>query len=124
MKQFLISIGSNTDATKNIQKAKELLQSTFSTIQFTHSIQSKPYGKSYKDDFLNVLGYFSSHQERSNIEKKLKNIESEMGRLPEDKIIGRVIIDIDLLQIDNKVLKPKDFTRSYVTELLDFTHMK
>ena len=41
-----------------------------------------------------------------------------MGRQPSHKAEGIVIIDIDLIQWNNEVLKPDDFKRDYMNELI------
>ena len=41
-----------------------------------------------------------------------------MGRLPTHKKEGKIIIDIDLLQWNGEILKPDDFKRDYMKQLL------
>ena len=41
-----------------------------------------------------------------------------MGRLPSHKEEGIIIIDIDLMQWNNEILKPEDFERHYIQPLL------
>ncbi len=120
MHTFLLSIGSNTYAKRNIEKAKKALQVLFPDIVFTPAVASKPYGKKYKRPFLNVLAVFQSSPEPEKIIIALKEIEKRMGRLPADKEKGRIVIDIDLIKKDNTVLRPKDFEPSYVQELLKY----
>ena len=42
-----------------------------------------------------------------------------MGRLPSHKKEGKVIIDIDLIKYDSDILKPDDFRRNYMQQLLE-----
>ena len=42
-------------------------------------------------------------------------MEREVGRLPEHKAEGKVIIDIDIVVWNNEVIKPTDLTRTYMT---------
>jgi len=55
---------------------------------------------------------------KDEIVMRLKIIEKSMGRKPNHKVEGKIIIDIDLIKLDNEVLKPEDFKRSYINELL------
>ena len=118
MPTVLLCIGSNTYAKRNIVKAKQKLDAIFPDIQYSPVCESKPYGSRYKRHFLNLLASFSTEKNPKEIYRKMKQIESELGRKTDDKLIGRVIIDVDLVRYDNEILKPKDFERSYVQDLL------
>lgn len=118
MHKVLLSIGSNTKACSNMSKAEELLRSCFPTIKFTDVIETKPYGEKYTAPFLNSLAYLEADLNRNEVVRKLKAIERKMGRIASHKSDGIVIIDIDLIKWNNKVLKPDDMERSYMPELL------
>lgn len=118
MHKVLLSIGTNTNACFNLRQAIKSLLIYFPTIQFTKIIKSKPHGASYKSSFLNTLGYFETNMSKDEIILRFKSIEKNMGRQPSHKAEGKVIIDIDLIKIDEEVLKPDDFERSYMSELL------
>lgn len=120
MHKVLLSLGSNRDARFNLNHAKSILQSHFPNIQFTVDTKNKPYGENYKDWFLNTLGYFESDLCKSKLISQFKHIEKTMGRTANDKAEGKVIIDIDLIRWDNEILKPDDFKRSYIVDLLPF----
>ena len=120
MHKIILSIGSNTYAKRNIAEAKRKMEAVLPKIRFSEIRMSKPYGKKYKRSFLNLLAVFESDKTAGEICSRVKKIESEMGRKPEDKEKGRVIIDIDLVRYDDSILKPKDFERSYVQDLLEF----
>lgn len=120
MYKVLLSIGTNTNTRFNLNRAKYLLQKDFPSIQFTCDTKSKAYGKIYKGLFMNTLGYFESDLHKNDLISHFKNIEKIMGRSPEDKAEGKVIIDIDLIKWDNEIVKPNDFERSYVQDLMQF----
>ena len=44
----------------------------------------------------------------------LKELEREAGRLPAHKQLEVIKLDADLLQFNDRVLKPADMQRSYV----------
>jgi len=48
------------------------------------------------------------------VKGKLKHIEQIAGRLPEDKAKEKILLDIDILICDDRVLKPSDLEREYV----------
>lgn len=119
MHKALLSIGTNTDARLNLNRAMHNLRNHFPSIQFTRVIKSKPYGEEiYKHSFLNMLAYFKTNISRNEIVMLLKTIEENMGRKPEHKLNGKVIIDIDLIKWNDEIVKSEDFKRSYVRELL------
>lgn len=120
MHKVLICIGSNTQSRYNMNRVKSILKSYFPTIQFTINIENKPFGENYKHWFLNTLGYFKSDLSKNEIISHCKHIEKTMGRLVEHKSEGKVIIDIDLIQWGDEIIKPDDFKRSYVIDLLPF----
>lgn len=120
MNKALLSIGSNTNALFNLNRAIKKLQLNFNNIQFTETAESKPYGTIYKRPFLNTLAYFKTNMSKDELINCFKSIEIEMGRRPNDKEQGKVIIDIDLIKWNNEIVKPEDFKRSYVRNLLEF----
>jgi 2-amino-4-hydroxy-6-hydroxymethyldihydropteridine diphosphokinase len=47
-----------------------------------------------------------------------KQIEGLLGRLPEHKQQGSVIVDIDLFGWNGCIVRPEDYNRPYVQRLL------
>lgn len=64
--------------------------------------------------FSNQVARFSSTLDADRIVALLKSIESEAGRMEEDKKREIVRLDIDLLMCDAVVYKPDDLLRDYV----------
>ena len=118
MHKVLLSLGTNTDACFNLKRAIDKLHACFPNIRFTTITESEPCGKSFKGPFLNTLAYFETILEKDAIQQRFKSIEKRLGRQPTDKALGIVVIDIDLIKWDNEVLKPEDFKRNYMNELL------
>lgn len=123
MYQYILSIGSNTYAEKNIKKACLLLSEQFEKITFSNVCISKPYGLIYRREFHNIIAYFTSKLLPDEINKIAKNIEKQMGRMQSDKAKGRVIIDIDVICKDDEILRPEDYNREYVQKLLPKTNL-
>lgn len=93
----------------------------FPDIYFTSTVTSKPQGSNYKRFFVNMLGVFHSNLNTAEINVRLKEIEKLMGRKLEDKSIGKVVIDLDLIRMDDIILRTKDYNSEYVKLLLPET---
>lgn len=118
MSTILLSIGSNTFAKTNIDKAKRMLSYVFQNIIFSDPILSEPEDDKYKYLFRNVLASFETDMSQEEIIDKIKQTERAIGRTPKDKYQGKVVIDIDLLKYGEDILRPQDFEREYVQQLL------
>jgi 2-amino-4-hydroxy-6-hydroxymethyldihydropteridine diphosphokinase len=118
MHTILLSIGSNTFAKTNIDKAKRMLVRTFSDIVFSSPTLTEPSDEKYVFPFRNILARFDSELTPQEIKEKTKMIEVAVGRSPKDKYLGRVIIDIDVIKCGDEVLRPNDYNREYMQELL------
>ena len=119
MNTVLLSIGSNTFARTNIDKAKRMLSRTFPNIVFTNEAMSLACGVKALMPFRNILAKFNCDLTPTEIISKLKTIEAAVGRSPRDKYLKRVVMDIDLLVYGEEVIRPKDFSREYVQNLLN-----
>lgn len=122
--QVLISIGSNINSHANVAKAIRLLAGILEGAAVTPVVSTKPVGgHQYKSDFLNCLVKGNTALAMEELEARLKQIETQMGRTPDSKITGVVLIDVDILQYGEQKYHLKDWRRPYVLELLplDFT---
>ena len=118
MVKILVSLGSNIYSKQNIDRARRMLAHYFPDVVFTPSIITTATDEIYSFPFRNVLAVFYSDLPSEEIVQKLKMIEFAMGRQPRDKDTGKVIIDIDLLQYGDEILRPDDYERAYVQALL------
>ncbi len=118
MSTILLSIGSNTFAKTNIDKAKRMLSYVFPEIIFSEPILSEPEDESFKYLFRNILASFETEMSQEEIIDKIKQTERAVGRTPKDKYLGKVVIDIDLLKYGEEILRPQDFEKDYIQQLL------
>ncbi|WP_158602640.1 2-amino-4-hydroxy-6-hydroxymethyldihydropteridine diphosphokinase [Proteiniphilum sp. X52] len=118
MSAILLSIGSNTFAKTNIDKAKRMLLFLFPDIVFSEPILTEPEDDKYAYLFRNVLAKANTEMSPEEVIDKIKQTERAVGRTPRDKYLGRMIIDIDLIQYDGRILRPQDYERDYVQQLL------
>ncbi|HMM04714.1 MAG: 2-amino-4-hydroxy-6-hydroxymethyldihydropteridine diphosphokinase [Dysgonomonas sp.] len=118
MNKALLSIGTNEDRESNLSLCHQFLDNIFTDISYSDTSVTMPYGTTYRNDFLNQLAVIYTDRDRDEVIRLLKSIEKDMGRNGADKKNGIVKIDIDLVIWNNNVLKPEDFTRSYIADLL------
>ena len=118
MATFLLSIGSNTFAKTNIEQARRMLTRLFPDIVFSQSVLSEPDDERYSFLFRNVLAMAETDYSPVEVIDKIKQTERAVGRSPRDKYIGKVIIDIDLIRYNEEILRPEDFQREYLQQLL------
>lgn len=109
-----VVMGSNDQPQWSIERACRLLAATFPDITFAQAEETVPIGLRNPAMFINQVGRFCTSMTKEEVVKRLKTIEQEIGRRPEDKVLERVCIDIDLLTYGDRVLKPKDCKRDYV----------
>lgn len=112
--QVLLSLGSNQDSERNIRCAARLLDEYFERITYSEPVYTDPVGTGLPGPFLNQVAMACTGDTPEEITKVLKQIERRLGRTPESKISGHIPIDIDLLQWNDRILKPADLEREYV----------
>lgn len=118
MNKALISIGSNVDADVNLSSCRDLLNQHYEDLVYTDTSVTAPYGKVYKNNFVNQLAVIYTEKDKVEVSGELKLFEKLLGRHVDDKTTGMVVIDIDLVVWNDEVLKPEDMKRSYVADLL------
>ena len=118
MKQHicLISIGSNTNRDVNIKLAQKELSIHFKGIYFGKEQDTIPIGMSNPAYFTNQLAKCSTTLSIDEVKNIFKKIESQAGRLSDDKMDGIIKLDIDLLIYDNLVLKENDMKKEFIIE--------
>ena len=94
---MIIALGSNLHQEQNLLKAKDLLGHSFDGITEPIGIKS--------DRFLNCIGTFEAELSRTAVEKILKRTEQVMGDSHQNHQLGKVLIDIDLIQYGNETIR-------------------
>ncbi|MBM6991725.1 MAG: 2-amino-4-hydroxy-6-hydroxymethyldihydropteridine diphosphokinase [Prevotella sp.] len=117
VRKLLLSLGSNTEQSYHIATAQQLLRKVLGDIHFTRSMWTIPIG-SPSPLYLNCLAYGETALTYSSLLSLIKDIERQMGRLPQDKSLHLVKIDIDILQLDSDIYHSSDWNRPYVQSLL------
>lgn len=118
MKTYLVSLGSNENRTENMVRCRQLLELCFQSIDYSDMLETEPVGEGFKGLFYNQLAIVCSDCGLAEIKQTLKVIEKEQGRTSTDKSKGIVIIDLDVLAVNEKIVKSADFARPYISCLL------
>ena len=108
MHQVFISIGSNIDPLKNIDKVKILLNDLF---ECTFSGLYETAAEGFEgDDFVNCVVGFKTDISPIKLNENLKDIEKNMGRTDRQKGMSNRIIDLDLILYGDLVLNDKNLS--------------
>lgn len=118
--RIYIGLGTNAEyASLLLQSARRKLSIAFRGEQhFSEEVQTMPIDFTKGRMFTNQLAVIETSVPPTLFRSLLKGIERELGRKPEDVQEGIVKIDLDLLCLDGKVLKPEDWKRDYIQTAL------
>ena len=116
--ECLICLGSNKDADIHLKVAQNALMHLFQKVAFGNRVITKAEGPILQPDYVNLAARIVTSVSCDEVKKSLKQIEIDNGRTPEDKQMGSVPLDIDLLTYDSEVLRPEDLEKNYVKQAL------
>mgnify|MGYP000941737297 FL=1 len=102
--KIIIALGSNINQEENISKAQTLLKQCFEGVKFSDTQWTEPIGIK-SDKFLNCIGTFETEWTLNQVKQCLKEIEKTMGDSHENHQKGKVLIDIDLAQYGEEIVK-------------------
>jgi 2-amino-4-hydroxy-6-hydroxymethyldihydropteridine diphosphokinase len=91
-----LGLGSNIDASKNIDNAKQLLNRTFKNSRFSRTFESEAIGFE-GDNFLNCVAEIYLDETLESLILRLKQLEDELGRQRGGAKFSSRHIDIDIL---------------------------
>jgi 7,8-dihydro-6-hydroxymethylpterin-pyrophosphokinase len=121
MNRFIILLASNSEAEKNIAKARNLLAQAFPegtrfsenhwSAALVKEGQLPPKGECAM--YLNTVCVARSEMALDDVQVFLKQTETEMGRLRGAEAQGHVAIDMDLVEWNGEILRPKDAEQDY-----------
>jgi len=113
----LIALGSNCEASFNLDKARQQLQRHFPFIVWNRELETRPFQmQSNRSLFLNQVGYFCTDYSLDALYALLKATEIAVGREKKDKALEIIKIDIDLLIYDTEIVKPNDLNYAYISQ--------
>jgi len=128
MNTAYIMLGSNSNAGNNLTLAIDKLTAYFQLIDQSSILVTEPIGKHYKLAFHNQALKILSTDSSDETKSIFKQIEKEMGRTPDSKLLGIIPIDIDLI-FWNETLMHEDYNRfpfvkTCVDEVRQFENLK
>ena len=107
---IMIGVGSNSpDKSHQMKLALEFLRSSLDDFHCS-TVYSTPALNGVDDDYLNAVACGGCGMTVDEVISMLKDYEIRCGRKKGDK---SVIIDLDLVVADGKVLRPHDMAREY-----------
>jgi 2-amino-4-hydroxy-6-hydroxymethyldihydropteridine diphosphokinase len=117
----VVSIGSNIDPRRNVDRALEILSQRFELLSTSRLVWTDPIGRPDQPRYLNGAVMLDTSLGPEELRRALHRIEEEMGRRrSEDKYAPRRI-DLDLVVYDGQVLdcdvESRDFLRQAVREV-------
>lgn len=122
IKTCVIGLGSNEPSPRYILSAQSALLAAFPGIRFSRLQQTFPIRFPSTRLFYNQVALCTTSLPLSEVRILLKKIETAHGRRPEDKASGIVKLDLDLLCYDGCVLKPDDWSRTYIRKGVEELH--
>lgn len=117
MNNYLILISSNHEQEKNLKTAYNKLDEEFIVTAISDQIESVAVG-SGKGLYVNAICSITSTLNTDELNLKLKNIETTIGRTPDLKKAGVVPIDLDIVVCNGVTLREKDAAQLYYKECL------
>jgi 2-amino-4-hydroxy-6-hydroxymethyldihydropteridine diphosphokinase len=125
---YIVGVGSNIDAEKNIQQAFKQLKKIDAQVNSATLLYTKPVGFTEQADFINTAFSFTSTLNVTDLKAYLKVIEAQLGRVRTNNKNGPRTIDLDVVKIDNDIVDDDyhkyDFVKKSVDELVFKQRMK
>ena len=107
MERVFVSIGSNVDRERHIERAVDLLRARFGDVELSSTYESAAVGFE-GDPFFNLVAAFDSDAEPRAIVDALRAIELQCGRERSDERFGPRTMDLDLLLVGDRVIREGD----------------
>ena len=104
MALVILGLGSNQgDPKQNLDRAVEALRDLGQVKETAPYILSKPEGYDAQPDFVNTVVLLSTPYKPADLLRKLKALESKLGRVPKFRN-GPRVIDLDILFYDDQII--------------------
>lgn len=107
--KVIISLGSNLNQEKNIQRAREILSHLIPDAEFTEPVWTDPIAEPDRpkgeNQYLNCLVEGHIHMSERSLLARLKQMEMSLGDNHANHVKGKVSIDLDLIQYGDHKLR-------------------
>lgn len=115
----IIGIGSNIEAEMNIPKMLVILQTNVEVLQVSKMLKTKPIGILDQPDFTNGAVKIKTEFNQSELNKRLKDIEDQMGRDRTNPKFGPRCIDLDIAVWNGEIVDEDYYTRDFLKKSVD-----
>ncbi len=119
MMDILLSLGSNlaptVEAEAQLQVALRTELPRFVADLHCSSLYATPAeGQHACGTYVNCVVAGRTALSEAELEAACKQIEVAHGRTPEDKLVGRVPLDVDLVRWGDRIVRPKNWTMHFM----------
>lgn len=119
MNSAIIGIGSNVNAEKNIPKMLKILETKVDVLKVSTFIKTKPIGIIDQPDFTNGAVKVQTNLNLRNLNKLLKEIEDQLGRVRTGPKSGPRCIDLDIVVWNGEIVDEDYYTRDFLQKSVD-----
>ena len=112
----IIALGTNYLQESNMAKGRKELAGLFDMVVFSRDMWTEAIGI-VSPPYLNCLAYGKTKLSVRRLQSSLKSLERILGDSREERQEGRIHIDLDLLQYDDKRHHVSDWQREYIQTL-------
>ena len=116
MNSVIVELGSNIDPHKNIEKAREILRTTYTVIAESRFQDTKPVGDIRQANFINGAVLIETNLNSQQFKDSLTEIESNMGRKRSSVRFAPRVIDLDIVVWNDVIKDPNFYGRDYLKE--------
>jgi 2-amino-4-hydroxy-6-hydroxymethyldihydropteridine diphosphokinase len=116
---YVIAVGSNIEAEKNINQAFISLKALDKNACMAHLLRTKPVGFLAQADFINTAFSLTTALEQDALNLYLKNIEVQLERVRTDNKNGPRTIDLDIVQVNQNIVDDDYYKYDFVKQSVD-----
>jgi 2-amino-4-hydroxy-6-hydroxymethyldihydropteridine diphosphokinase len=115
----IISIGSNIDPEKNVEKALQKLEQIVQVRKKSSFTYTKPLLFKDQPEFLNGVVLVETSRDKGELNQQLKLIEKKIGRVRTPNKNGPRTIDLDIIIFDGRVVDNDYYEREFLQHFVD-----
>ncbi|WP_340112073.1 2-amino-4-hydroxy-6-hydroxymethyldihydropteridine diphosphokinase [Maribellus mangrovi] len=114
MNEVIIGVGSNINADENVARMLEILRTKVKVTKVSPMIRTKPVGIENQPDYTNGAVKIQTENDRSSLNKILKEIEDRLGRDRSGPKFGPRTMDLDIVVWNGEIVDPDYYTREFI----------
>ena len=116
-----IGMGSNLSSAAEVLAEARLWLAELSDdeVVFSMPVRTEPVNFPWPAMFTNQVARLTTTMTPTAVKTSLKRMERKAGRTRVETLNGIIRLDLDLLAVDGRVLKPSDWQRPYIRQGVD-----